>query len=134
MNGERLGVASAANLGMNICLDTTDCTASATKADDERHHNSVLFRMHRSRPFIAAVGMAGMMPNTPASRPDVEGIEARVKGVTFNPETDRWPLFDKEQFIAHAVLDIPALIAWIEVLEEREKERNRPSDLRGTVG
>ena len=54
------------------------------------------------------------MPNTPVKRPDVEGIEARVKkaqcysGYCFG-------LLGGSPFD-----DIPALIAWIEALEARQ--------------
>ena len=86
------------------------------------------------------------MPNTPASRPDVEGIEARAKAATAGPWIEgqpgnfriygpanmgrqSGPLFeglgvnDNEilranvSFVAHTRQDIPALVAYIGRLE-----------------
>lgn len=103
------------------------------------------------------------MTTTTIARPAMEAIEARWGAATKGPWIEGQPgnfrvygpanmgrqsgplieglgVNDNEilraniSFVAHARQDIPALITYIRSLEKREKERNRPSDLRGTVG
>ena len=70
---------------------------------------------------------------TPDKRPDVAGIEARVKAAFHGPWEDLagkprpegWepaPTFREaeNEFLVHARQDIPALIAYIEALEARQ--------------
>ena len=63
-----------------------------------------------------------MIP-TPDERPDVEGIETRARGA------NNWQY-------AHTVLrhDIPALIAWIEALEEVVGAARNAIELEGGAG
>lgn len=102
------------------------------------------------------------MPNAPTPRPDVEGIEARAKAATAGPWIEgqpgnfriygpanmgrqSGPLFeglgvnDNEilranvSFIAHTRQDIPALITWIEALEDENKKLHLLADNLATL-